>query len=116
MHEGSIAESIVDILKETKKSNNLSKITKVTLKIGIMSGVMVDALLFALDALREEEAIIKNTEFEIIESNVKAYCILCNKNFEFQKNEEIVLLCDECNMPLEIKEGKEMEIIDIEGE
>lgn len=116
MHEGAIAESIVDILKETKKSENIDKIVRVKLKIGIMSGVMVDALLFALAALKEEEAIIKDTEFDVMETNVKARCVLCNKDFYFKKGEDIMLLCSKCGMPLDIIEGKEMEIIDIEAE
>ncbi len=116
MHEGAIAENIIDILKETKLQNNLLKITKVTLKIGIMSGVMIDALLFALEALKNEEEIIKETNFDVIETDVKAKCIICNKYFEFKKNNDIILLCKECGMPLEIIEGKEMEIKEIEGE
>ena len=116
MHEGAIAESIVDILKETKTANNLSKITKVTLKIGIMSGVMIDALLFALDALKNEENIIKDTVFEVEKVNVKAHCVICEKDYHYKENDELMLICAECGMPLNIVEGKEMEIVDIEGE
>ncbi len=116
MHEGAIAESIVDILKETKEAENIDNIVKVRLKIGIMSGVMVDALLFALTALKEEERIIKDTEFDVVETNVKAHCVLCNKDFYFKKGDDISLLCNKCGMPLDIIEGKEMEIIDIEAE
>ncbi len=116
MHEGAIAENIVDILKETKEAENIDKIVKVRLKIGIMSGVMVDALLFALTALKEEERIIKDTEFDVTEINVKSHCVLCNKDFYFKKGDDIMLLCNKCGMPLDIIEGKEMEIIDIEAE
>ncbi len=116
MHEGAIAESIVDILKQTKEKNGLEKITKVTLKIGIMSGVMVDALLFALDAIKNEETFIKNAVFEVENVNVKAYCVICGKHYSYERNDELTLMCKDCSMPLEIIEGKEMEIVEIEGE
>ncbi|WP_022670758.1 hydrogenase maturation nickel metallochaperone HypA [Hippea alviniae] len=116
MHEGAIAESIVDILKDTAKENKLNKITKVALKIGKMSGVMIDALLFALDALRNEESIIEDAKFEVVENDIKAHCFVCDKDFYFEELTDIVLVCPDCSMPLEIIEGKEMEIIEIEGE
>ncbi len=116
MHEGAIAESIVDILKQVKEENNLNRIVKVRLKIGKMSGVMIDALLFALEALRTEEDVISETEFEVIETNVKAKCNLCDKIYEYYDVSDVVMLCEQCGMPLDIIEGKEMEIIDVEGE
>jgi len=116
MHEGAIAESIVDILKQVKEENGLKRIVKVHLKIGKMSGVMVDALVFALEALRTEEDVISSTVFEVVETNVKAKCNVCERYYEYEDISEIVMLCEECGMPLDIVEGKEMEIIDIEGE
>jgi len=116
MHEGAIAESIVDILKDTAEENSLNKITRVVLKIGKMSGVMIDALLFALEALKNEESLIEDAEFEVVENNIKAHCFVCDKDFYFEESSGIVLICPECSMPLEIIEGKEMEIVEIEGE
>ncbi len=116
MHEGAIAESIVDILKQVKEENKLNRIVKVRLKIGKMSGVMVDALLFALEALRTEEDVVESTEFEVTETDVKARCNLCNRVYEYTDISDIVMLCEQCGMPLDIIEGKEMKIIDVEGE
>lgn len=116
MHEGSIAQSIVESLYDIEKENNLSSITRVKLRIGIMSGVMVDALLFALDALRNEEEIIKDTVFEIEKVDVKAHCVVCSKDYFYNEDDELMLVCKECGMPLDIIEGKEMEIKEVEGE
>ncbi len=115
MHEGAIAESIVDILKQIKEENGLNRIVKVRLKIGKMSGVMVDALMFALEALKTEEDVIDGTEFEVVETDVKARCNLCNRVYEYNDVSDVVMLCEQCGMPLDIIEGKEMEIIDVEG-
>ncbi len=116
MHEGAIAESIVDILKQVKERNGLKRIVKVRLKIGKMSGIMIDALMFALEALRTEEDVIFGTSFEVIETNIRAKCNLCDRIYEYKDVSEVVMICDQCGMPLDIIEGKEMEIIDVEGE
>ena len=115
MHEGAIAESIVDILKQTALDNNLKGIVKVNLRIGKLSGVMIDALLFALEALKTEEKIIESTMFEIERVDVVAKCNICNREFSFDDETEMALICPSCGMPLEIISGKEMEIVDIEG-
>ena len=116
MHEGAIAESIVDILKQVMDDNNLKRIIRVRLKIGKMSGVMIDALLFALEALRSEEDVISQTAFDIVETDVKAKCNICGEFYEYSDVSEVVMLCKKCGMPLDIIEGKEMEIVDVEGE
>lgn len=116
MHEGAIAESIVDILRDVKKDNDLEKITYVKLRVGIFSGVMVDALMFAIDALKNEEDFIADTKFEVEEVDVKARCVLCGRVYRFDKTTEVCFLCPQCNMPLEIESGKEMEIAVVEGE
>ncbi|AEA34060.1 hydrogenase maturation nickel metallochaperone HypA [Hippea maritima] len=116
MHEGAIAESIVDIIKQTALINKLERITTVRLRIGKLSGVMVDALLFALDALKNEEPLIKDAVFDVENVAIRARCLLCSREFCFKNESDIVLICPYCNMPLDIVDGKQMEIIDIEGE
>ena len=115
MHEGGIAQSIVEILAEIKEQNELSCITAVTLKVGKMSGVMIYALEFALEAIKCEEKFIKNTKFNIISIDVKAKCSLCGREYQFADTDEVNLLCPDCQMPLTIISGKELEIVDVEG-
>ena len=116
MHEGAIAQSVVEVLRDIKDQNGLLSITSTTIKIGAISGVMVDALVFAFEALKNEEEFIKNTKLNIINVNVKAKCAICGKLYKFDNPDNIVLICPVCGMPLSIINGKELEIIDVEGE
>ncbi len=116
MHEGAIAQSILDILKQVAEDNGMARITRVRLKIGKLSGVMIDALMFALDALRHEEGLISGALFEVTETQIRARCALCNTEYTFDDATDMVLLCRQCHMPLEVTAGREMEIIGVEGE
>ncbi|MGE4546378.1 MAG: hydrogenase maturation nickel metallochaperone HypA [Desulfurella sp.] len=116
MHEGAIAQSVVDILRDIKDQNGLLSITSATLKVGAVSGVMIDALEFAFEAIKKEEDFIKDATLNIINVNVKAKCNICNKIYEFDNTDGLVMICPDCQMPLTIINGKELEIVDVEGE
>ncbi|AHF97672.1 MAG: hydrogenase maturation nickel metallochaperone HypA [Desulfurella sp.] len=116
MHEGAIAQSVVEVLRDIKDQNGLLSITSATLKIGAISGVVVDALLFAFEAIQKEEDFIKDTKLNIIYVNVKARCSICGKTFEFDNTDDLVMICPDCQMPLAIINGKELEIVDVEGQ
>lgn len=116
MHEGAIAQSVVEILRDIKDQNGLLCITSATLKVGAVSGVMIDALEFAFEAIKKEEDFIKDARLNIININVNAKCNICDKTYEFGNTDDLVMICPVCQMPLVIITGKELEIIDVEGE
>ncbi|MGC8501434.1 hydrogenase maturation nickel metallochaperone HypA [Desulfurella sp.] len=116
MHEGAIAQSVMEVLRDIKTQNGLLSITSATLKIGAVSGVAIDALLFAFEAIQKEEEFIKNTKLNIIYVNVKARCNICGKIYEFDDTDNLVMFCPDCQMPLTIINGKELEIVDVEGQ
>ena len=41
MHEFSLAQNIIEIVEETMKKNDLSKVSEVVLEIGTISGVEI---------------------------------------------------------------------------
>ncbi len=116
MHEGAIAQSVVEVLRDIKNQNQLLSITSATLKVGAISGVMIDALEFAFEAIKKEEDFIKDAKLNIINVSVKAKCNICDKIYEFDNTDDLVMMCPICQMPLSIISGKELEIIDVEGE
>lgn len=116
MHEGAIAQSLVEILRDIKNQNGLLGITSATLQVGAVSGVAIDALEFAFEAIKKEEDFIKDAKLNIILINVKAKCNICDKIYEFENTDDLVMICPDCQMPLTIISGKELEIIDVEGE
>jgi len=113
MHEYSIVQSLIDSCEDQAKQNNASKVTKVVVKIGVMSGVEPDLLQTAFDTFKEE-TICHESEFIINIQKVKVFCNNCQKENELEKLE---YLCPECQSDdLQIIDGEEMYLMQLELE
>lgn len=113
MHELSIACSIVETVEENLPSKNATA-TKIYLKIGKISGVVKDALLFSFDIAAQETRIFGAT-LEIEELPVIVYCDKCNTDSEL--GNPPIFRCKDCGeSTANILQGKEMEIVSIEFE
>lgn len=107
MHELSIALSIVDIAEEEVKKANASKVEKIELDIGNLSGVEIDALEFIWqEAVRS--SVLENSERRINRIRGKAKCMECAEEFEM---EQLFDACPKCNQYFnEIIQGKELKV------
>lgn len=107
MHELSIAMSIVEIAEENAKQSNAIKITEIELEVGALSGVVYDALEFAM-----EEA-VRNTMLEgairkTIRIEGKAKCAECSHEFSV---EDVFTPCPKCqSFQNDIIQGKELRV------
>ncbi len=121
MHEMSIAQSLMDIIREEMDKNDLSTLLKVKIKTGRLNAIVPDALIFCFDML------IKDTPWEgaIMEIEtipVKMKCCRCGGEFMVPIEEKIGALldfpCPHCGMEFghTLIEGKELLIEYIEGE
>lgn len=115
MHEVSIALGMVDELTRIARENNATKITLVKLKIGKMSGIVVDSLKFAFDAIKLEHPIMTTAEIIINEIPLIYECNDCNTTFE---TEDIYFpACTNCkSYNLAIISGEEQHIENVEVE
>jgi hydrogenase nickel incorporation protein HypA/HybF len=111
MHELSIAISIVEIVEEEARQAGAHAIDKVHLEIGSLSGVMPDALEFAM-----KEAVIgtslQNSNIEIDFIQAVAVCEDCCQEFETTDHYKACPFCNSLNTNF-IK-GKELKIKSIE--
>ncbi len=113
MHEYSIVQSLLDSCEENAKVNNATKVTKVVVKIGVMSGVEPDLLQTAFDTFKEE-TICHNAQFIINIQKVKILCNECQTTSELEKNE---YCCPKCqSTQLDILDGEEMFLMSLELE
>jgi hydrogenase nickel incorporation protein HypA/HybF len=78
MHELSIVRNIVAIVVETAEGRPVSR---VTLEIGKLSGVMSDALAFCFEVVARGTA-VEGAELEIHEIDGRARCRSCGAEFE----------------------------------
>jgi hydrogenase nickel incorporation protein HypA/HybF len=69
MHEYSIVQSLLDACEENAVANNASKVSKVVVKIGVMSGVEPELLRTAFDTFKEK-TMCEDAEFIINIQNV----------------------------------------------
>lgn len=113
MHEFSLMESVLRIAKEAAGSNNLSRLNSITLVVGKLSGVNIEALRFAFEALKTEEPLIKEAILEIEEKEGEGKCPNCGKLVPVWHFD---LLCRDCNMPLQVVGGDEFYVKSITGE
>jgi hydrogenase nickel incorporation protein HypA/HybF len=78
MHELSLTQNIVAIVAEAAKGR---RVTRVTLEIGKLSGVMADAVAFCFDIVAQGTA-LEGAALEIHEIEGLARCETCGLEFE----------------------------------
>ena len=106
MHEMAIAEGILNIAFDYAEKNKASKITKVTLKLGEMSGVEVEALNVSFDVLTKD-TIAEGAELIINRIPLMGKCNKCGKVFHI---EQYNFFCPECDGILILQSGRELQV------
>ncbi|MEA3497279.1 MAG: hydrogenase maturation nickel metallochaperone HypA [Bacteroidota bacterium] len=107
MHELSIATNIVEIAEVNVKKNNGKSVSEIEIEIGNLSGVVQEALDFAMD-VAFENTVLENAKIKIIKIQAKAKCKNCLHEFEVQ---DFFSPCPKCNsFNPEILQGKELKV------
>jgi hydrogenase nickel incorporation protein HypA/HybF len=111
MHELSIAMSIVDMALEEAESRKVV-IDAVYLDVGLLSGVVADALLFSYEMACKGTP-LEGSRLVIRELPVEVYCPCCRA--EKALNSMQWFCCPECGTPTsEVIHGKELAITGLE--
>lgn len=115
MHEVSIALGMVDELARIANENNAKYIIAVNLRIGRSSGIVIDSLKFAFDAVKLENPLISSAEILIEEVPLKYECKECNESFQLDSIH--FPSCPLCkSYSLRLISGEEMDITNVELE
>lgn len=113
MHEYSIVQSLLDSCEEHAKQNDSTKVTKVVVKIGVLSGVEPDLLQTAFDTFKEK-TVCDGAEFIINHQKVLISCLSCGKESTLEKNE---FCCPACNSnKIKVIDGEDMFLMSLEME
>lgn len=111
MHELAIADSIMKIVLDEISTKKLPAVQAIGLKIGVLSGILPDALEFGFDALKKD-TLLENTKLEIEEIPLKGNCTSCSSDFLV---DNLVFVCPECGSPsISIEQGQELDIAYLE--
>ena len=112
MHELSIALSIVELAAEEAERRGAVRIDAVHLRLGDMSGVVKEALLFSYD-LACEGTPLEGSSLVIEEVPVMVYCPACG--VETNPPSIQSLRCPVCETPTpQVTRGKEIEVVALE--
>ncbi len=112
MHELSIAYNLVQIATDAANKAGVPQIDSLHLRLGVLSGVVKDALLFGYD-LAIKNTPLAGSKLLIEELPVIIFCQHCQAE---QTLTSIQLLqCPICGQPsAEIVQGKEMHVVSLE--
>lgn len=85
MHELGIVLHIADTLDETAKTNNLKKISSVTLKVGEVSGIMTDYFIDCWNYFKVRHPLLQDSELIIETIPAVTMCGSCGRTYETVK-------------------------------
>jgi hydrogenase nickel incorporation protein HypA/HybF len=114
MHELSIVASIVDSVAETMAAYPGARVKEVRLRIGALSSVVEESLLFCYD-LATEGTPLASSKLVITTVPVLAHCEACQADVELASVQSF--RCPRCHEPVyELRQGRELEIESLEIE
>lgn len=112
MHELSIALSIVELASDEAKERGADRVTAVHLKLGQLSGVVKDALLFSYELACEGTA-LEGSRLVIEEVAAVAFCPTCEVARALDSIQHFC--CSVCGaLTPELLQGKELEVVALE--
>lgn len=102
MHEISLVQGLLQQLHDLAARHRTSRVLKVTMVIGPLSGVVVDSFTFGFDILSREDELVKDAELEIVVPEVVYRCSSCSA--EKKTSGERPSQCGSCGDTLLIAE------------
>ena len=113
MHEMSLAESMLQIIEDSARSNPFARVKTVWVEVGQLAGVEKEALRFCFDAVTRD-GLAEGAQLEIIETAGEGRCMSCLKSVKLAERYDP---CPECGgYPVEVTGGTEMRIKELEVE
>lgn len=109
MHELSIAQDILEIIRQNVPSEEIDQIELVSIKIGEFAGVVADSLQFSF------MAITSGTELDQVKLDIihVPFLIKCNSCGKESTNEFGMMICECGSGDTEIISGNELKVTEV---
>ena len=112
MHELSIALGILDAAQEEAERHGACQVRAVHLKLGPLSGVVKEALLFSYE-LAAEDTPLRGSRLMIEETTVMVFCSVCQERRPIRSLQSF--RCAACDAPAgDVVAGRELEVVGLE--
>ncbi len=105
MHEISLVQNLLQQLDALVLENKRRRVTKVTMEIGVLSGVVVDSFKFGFDVLTAEDPLTKGAELKLVIPPVVYSCTGCE--YRITTTDPTPRHCPECDEQIFSHEGSE---------
>ncbi|HEY8414341.1 MAG TPA: hydrogenase maturation nickel metallochaperone HypA [Thermaerobacter sp.] len=113
MHEVSIAQSLLELALQVSREQGMGRVKAIHVRLGVLSGVVPDALEFAFGAVSEGTP-LAGAALVIEEVPVKVFCAPCGE--EHMLRQPFPMRCPACGRPVvKIVGGREIELRALEG-
>lgn len=110
MHEVSLAGGILKIAEDAARREQFTRVTRLRLEAGALSGVEIPALRFALEAIAPQTC-LEGTRIDIDTPAATAWCISCNGSVSIAARTDA---CPQCSgYRLQPTSGMELRVIDM---
>lgn len=111
MHELSIAMGIVDAALEQAQRRDV-RVNAVHLRLGALSGVVKDALLFSYEVACQDTP-LQGSRLVVEDVPVIVFCERCQQ--ELQLRSVQLFVCPECGAPtMDVRQGRDLEVFALE--
>lgn len=113
MHELSLAQNIIAIVREEMKKHQATVLTSLTLAVGKMSGVVPDSLTFCLELITQGTD-LQGVDVLIDVIPLRCACRDCKEEFEIS---QFTTACPQCeSRNITVISGRELSIVELEVE
>ncbi len=85
MHEISLVQNLLGQLDNLVRENGRKKVTRVTMEIGVLSGVVIDSFQFGFNVLTADHPVSRGAELEIVVPPVHYSCTSCTYTISTRK-------------------------------
>ena len=114
MHELSLMENVVELIREDSRQRGIVRINKIRLVIGRLTMVMPDSMQFAFEVLSQDDLFSPGAVLEIDIKDARARCVDCENEFLIPEN---TFNCPGCqSFNLDYLQGHELNVDFYEGD
>ncbi|MBI3585931.1 MAG: hydrogenase maturation nickel metallochaperone HypA [Ignavibacteriales bacterium] len=111
MHELSIAQNIVEIIRKQVPEKELPDVSLVRLQIGDLAGIVCDSLEFCYGVITTN-TVLQNSKLEIDRIPARVFCRTCQT---VSSTEPSFLVCPACGSGnVKLESGTELQVSEIE--
>ncbi len=113
MHEYSVVQALLEQIEDVAKENDASTVSKIVVKIGVMSGIEAHLLEIAFNTFKEK-TICDGAEFVM---NIQPLTIECRNCQQVSELEKIHYCCQKCKSTnVKVIDGEDMFLMSLEME